>query len=110
MNKIPMRHYLYGSLFLGLGVLVPQIFHMTGIGGAVFLPMHIPVILAGMLVCPMIGLYVGIFAPVISFLLTGMPPVSPPVMKYLYIISFIYDNRENCVRYGRFCFNAVFRF
>ena len=85
MNKISTRQYLYGSFFLGLGVLLPQIFHMTGIAGPVFLPMHIPVLLAGMLVCPMIGLYVGILAPVISYLLTGMPPISPPIMPLMII-------------------------
>lgn len=85
MYKTSLKNYMYGALFLGLGVLIPQIFHMTGIGGPVFLPMHIPVILAGMLVCPMIGLYVGIFAPIISFLLTGMPPISPPIMPMMVI-------------------------
>ena len=44
--------------FPGLAVLFPQLFHLTGIGGTVLLPMHIPVLLAGLLVCPAIGLYV----------------------------------------------------
>ncbi len=85
MYKTPLKHYMYGSFFLGLAVLIPQFFHMAGVAGTIFLPMHIPVMLAGMLVCPMIGLYVGIFAPVISYLLTGMPPVSPPIMPLMIV-------------------------
>jgi riboflavin transporter FmnP len=36
--------------------------------------MHIPVLLAGFLVGPISGLVVGLLAPVLSHLLTGMPP------------------------------------
>lgn len=85
MHKIPFRHYLHGAFFLALAVLFPQIFHLTGIGGTVILPMHIPVILAGLLVCPAIGLYVGIIAPIISHMLTGMPPVSPPILPLMVV-------------------------
>ena len=38
------------------------------------LPMHIPVLLAGFLVGPASGVVVGLLAPVLSYLLTGMPP------------------------------------
>ncbi len=36
--------------------------------------MHIPVFLAGIFVGPVSGLIVGLACPVMSFLLTGMPP------------------------------------
>jgi len=36
--------------------------------------MHIPVLLAGFLAGPVCGLTVGILAPLLSHLLTGMPP------------------------------------
>ncbi|RKY70366.1 MAG: ECF transporter S component, partial [Candidatus Latescibacterota bacterium] len=51
-----------------------MIFHQFGIAGKVFLPMHFPVIVAGLLFGPFSGLLVGLFSPVLSFLLTGMPP------------------------------------
>jgi LytS/YehU family sensor histidine kinase len=90
MYKIPLKHYLHGAFFLALAVVTPQLFHLTGIGGTVFLPMHIPVILAGMLVCPVIGLYVGIIAPIISHLLTGMPPISPPILPLMVVELGVY--------------------
>ena len=36
--------------------------------------MHIPVLLAGFICGPLSGVVVGLLAPTISFLLTGMPP------------------------------------
>lgn len=62
------------ALYLSLAVLLPIAFHALGIAGRIFLPMHIPVLLAGFLVGPYCGLLVGLLAPSLSFLLTGMPP------------------------------------
>ena len=67
----------FGALCLALSLLLPQIFHMTGMqqAGSVFLPMHIPVFIGGLLLGPVFGLFLGIFAPLTSFVLTGMPSV-----------------------------------
>ncbi len=61
-------------------VVLPQIFHTLGAAlnmgtalGEVFLPMHISVLLVGLLAGPVAGAITGSSAPVISFLLTGMP-------------------------------------
>ncbi|MEW6411179.1 MAG: ECF transporter S component [Candidatus Zixiibacteriota bacterium] len=62
------------ALYLALAVLLPLGFHAFGVGGRVFLPMHIPVLLAGFLTGPWCGLIVGLLGPAASFLLTGMPP------------------------------------
>lgn len=62
------------GLFVALGILLPILFHQVSLGGRIFLPMHIPVLLAGALIGPVSGLIVGIISPGLSFLLTGMPP------------------------------------
>ncbi len=68
-------HFLaYTALLIAVGVLLPMIFHQIGIAGKIFLPMHFPVIIAGFLFGPLSGVLVGFFSPVLSFLLTGMPP------------------------------------
>jgi len=69
------------GLFIALGVLLPIVFHLIG-SGQVFLPMHLPVLFAGLLLGPLPGLLVGLFSPVLSSLLTGMPPLVPtlPIM------------------------------
>ncbi len=65
------------SLFLALGLILPFIFHATGLPGQVFLPMHIPVLLCGFILGPQYGVMVGIVTPLLSSLLTGMPPIFP---------------------------------
>jgi hypothetical protein len=70
------------ALYLALAVLLPIGFHAFGLGGRVFLPMHFPVLLAGFLVGAEGGLLVGLLAPVLSHLLTGMPPTyAVPLMS-----------------------------
>lgn len=64
-----------GAMLITLSIVLPQIFHLTGIPqvGSVFLPMHIPVLLAGFMLGPIYGSVIGAVAPVISHLLTNMP-------------------------------------
>ena len=70
------------ALFLALAVLFPVVFHQFGMGGRIFLPMHIPVLLAGFLGGPISGIVVGLLAPALSFALTGMPPTyAVPLMS-----------------------------
>lgn len=61
-------------------VALPQIIHLigahTGSGsslGELLLPMHLPIILAGLLCGPYAAGIAGALAPILSFLLTGMP-------------------------------------
>lgn len=76
------RFITHVALFLSLAVLLPIGFHAFGLGGRLFLPMHIPVLLAGLLVGPYCGLLVGLLAPSLSFMLTGMPPTyAVPLMS-----------------------------
>ncbi len=67
------------GLFIALGLLTPMAFHFVGGpgAGALFLPMHIPVFLAGLLAGPVVGFTAGIITPGLSSLLTGMPPPIP---------------------------------
>ncbi|NLN14532.1 MAG: ECF transporter S component [Tissierellia bacterium] len=76
------RNIVLSGLFIALGVLLPIVFHQFNMGGPVFLPMHIPVLMAGLLLGPIEGLLVGVITPIISSLLTGMPPLFPmlPIM------------------------------
>lgn len=64
----------WSALFLALALVLPIGFHAFGIGGRIFLPMHIPVLLAGFLIGPGSGLLVGLMSPWMSHLITGMPP------------------------------------
>ena len=81
-----IKNIAKGALYIALGVLIPLLFHSIG-AGPMFLPMHIPVLLAGFLEGPVTGLYVGILAPVLSHLLTGMPPIAPIPMLPIMILE-----------------------
>ena len=91
------------SLFIACGLLLPLAFHTFGMGGRTFLPMHIPVFMGGLLLGWLPGFIIGALTPLLSCLLTGMPPLIPslPMMivelalfglvaGYLY-----YDKRQN---------------
>ena len=65
---------LLGALFIALGILFPVFFHMAGLG-PVFLPMFYPLLLAGFLLPWPVALAVGISTPVLSTLITQMPPL-----------------------------------
>lgn len=67
---------VYGGLLIALGILLPQVFHIFGQNaGMMFLPIQIPVLMAGILLGPYYGLAVGLVVPILSCMLTGMPPV-----------------------------------
>lgn len=61
------------GMFVALGVLMPIGFHFFLATGPVFLPMHIPVLAAGIVLGPVYGGIVGILSCVISSFATGMP-------------------------------------
>ncbi len=64
------------ALHVALSLLLPMAFHAIPNAGRVFLPMHIPVLLCGLACGFSCGLACGVCAPLLSCLLTGMPPVA----------------------------------
>jgi len=49
-------------------------FHTIPRAGSILMPMHIPVLLAGLICGPVFGLIAGASGPLLSSLITGMPP------------------------------------
>ena len=88
------------GLLLAAAVLLPVVFHQFGIAGRVFLPMHIPVFLAGLVLGPWAGLLVGALSPGLSALLTGMPtaayavPMMPELAAYGTVSGLLYTDRQ----------------
>lgn len=72
------KNLTYASLFIAFGLLLPQIFHLVGGTGPIFLPMHIPVLLAGFFLGGPLGALIGMITPVLSSLTTAMP--QPPIL------------------------------
>lgn len=68
------------GMLLALGLVLPfALAHGFGISGTVLLPMHIPVLLAGILCGPLYGAALGLLLPLFNCLFTGMPTLYPMV-------------------------------
>lgn len=78
ITRLTTKKICIGALLLAAGILLPQLFHAVGgpAAGGMLLPMHIPVLLAGMLLGPSYGLLLGMVTPLFSFLASGMPPLA----------------------------------
>jgi len=61
-----------------LGLTLPLAVHFLG-SGPVLLPMHLPLVAAGFLVSLPLALWLVLLTPLLSSLLTGMPPLLPTV-------------------------------
>jgi hypothetical protein len=53
------------ALLLAMGVALPLAFHAFPLGGRIFLPMHLPTFVAGLVMGPMAGLIVGVGSPLV---------------------------------------------
>ena len=64
---------------LGLGF--PWAFHLVGAGhlGRMFLPMFLPLVAGAFFLPAALAMFTGGVTPLLSALLTGMPPLAPPI-------------------------------
>lgn len=67
------RNMTQSALFMSLGIVFPILFHASGLG-AVFLPMFWPMAIAAFYLPFVFILVTGLCTPLLSMLLTGMPP------------------------------------
>ncbi len=69
------------AVCIALCVVLPQAFHAIPNAGSIYLPMHIPVLLCGLICGWPFGLLCGLAGPLLSSLFTGMPPAAylPPM-------------------------------
>lgn len=69
------KEVVIGGLFCAVGVVLPMLFHAIGLG-KFFLPMHLPILVLGLLThSPIVAACGGFITPLASWLLTGMPPM-----------------------------------
>ncbi len=68
------KKLVLAALFIAIGVVLPQAFHAIPNAGSIFLPMHIPVLIAGFALGPVYGAVCGVLTPILSHLLFSMPP------------------------------------
>ncbi len=97
---IPLsKRLLWVVGIVGFGWFLGFPFHYFGVGDR-FTPLFIPLGIASFLVEPVIALLVGFLLPVLSALITGEPPFTPPIVwlvageavMYGFVISFCYHH------------------
>lgn len=64
------------AVCIALCVVLPQAFHAIPEAGTIYCPMHIPVLLCGLITGWPYGLLCGLAGPLLSSLITGMPPAA----------------------------------
>lgn len=77
MKKANLRKLVLSALFLAMGIVLPLFTAQIKEIGDSLLPMHIPVMLCGILCGSKYGFAVGIMLPFIRSLTFGMPPLYP---------------------------------
>lgn len=75
--KPDLREVSLASVFGAAALALPVLFHALGLGAA-FLPMFLPLSAAGFLLPFRVAGPLAVIVPVVSFVLTGMPPMTVP--------------------------------
>jgi LytS/YehU family sensor histidine kinase len=71
-----IQSYLLTAALVMLAVFVPWVFHQFHLAGPTFLPMHIFVLITGLLFGWRAGLLVGLFTPLVSYFISGLPALN----------------------------------
>lgn len=73
-----LNNIIVAAIFTVLGILLPVLFHLVGLGSA-FLPMYLPLAVGAFLLTGPNALIMGVCTPLLSSFITGMPPLYPPI-------------------------------
>lgn len=76
-SKTKLFRMILAAMFLALALVLPFLTGQIPRIGNALCPMHIPVLLCGFFCGPWYGLAVGCLAPLLRFVLFGMPPIMP---------------------------------
>ena len=104
MNKMSyVKKSIITAVCIALAVVLPMAFHSIPDAGRVILPMHIPVLLCGLVCGGAFGLLSGIAGPLVSHLVTGMPPAaySPGMMIELAVYGLAAGFMMRLIRTGK---------
>ncbi|MEG0778056.1 MAG: ECF transporter S component [Oscillospiraceae bacterium] len=95
------------AVCIAICVVLPQAFHSIPNAGSIYCPMHIAPILCGLICGWPFGLLCGLAGPLLSSLITGMPPMAylPAMMIEIGIYGFACGIMMKFVRTGKVYFD-----
>ncbi|HLR34151.1 MAG TPA: ECF transporter S component [Tissierellales bacterium] len=71
--ELKKKDLITSAIFLALAIIFTLGIHFTKFNGAIFSPMHLPVLLCGFILGPGYGFIIGILSPIINSLLKVIP-------------------------------------
>ena len=100
-----IKNLVLSAMILSLGHVLPFVTGQIPEIGSMLLPMHIPVLLCGLICGWQHGTIVGFVLPLLRYLLFGMPPIFPTglamsfeLAAYGFLAGFLYQHsRWHCV-------------
>lgn len=76
-KQSPVYNLTLAAMFLALGMVLPFLTGQVPQIGSMLLPMHIPVLLCGLICGWQYGMIVGLVMPILRYLIFAMPPIFP---------------------------------
>ena len=106
MTKQNTRKLILSAMLLAIGFVLPMVTGQIRVIGNMLLPMHIPVLLCGLICGPQYGLLVGAILPIMRSAIFGMPVMYPNAVAmafelaaYGFISGFLFSRAKwQCVR------------
>ncbi len=103
--KKPVKNLTLAAMFLAIGFVLPFLTGQIQTIGNMLSPMHIPVLLCGLICGRKYGAAVGFILPLLRSMIFGMPPMYPnaiamalELMTYGLVIGLLYSHsRWQCV-------------
>lgn len=96
-KKHEINTMVLAAMFLGIGFILPIFTNQIKEIGDSLLPMHIPVMLCGLICGKRYGFFVGLILPLLRGFAFGMPPIYPNAVwmaielsVYGFVIGFLY--------------------
>jgi len=104
-----VRAFVFQALLICAAVVLPVAAHLSGTPVRVLLPMHWPVILAGLVYGWRSGALIGFLAPIVSYFLSGfpLPHILPSMTLELLTYGFVAGLLRELVRLNPFVSVAI---
>lgn len=81
------KNITLSALFIALGLVLPLLTGQLQALGNAFLPMHLPVLLCGLIAGPTYGFIVGLILPLLRHFTFGMPPLYPTAISMTFELA-----------------------
>ena len=104
-TKQTTQNFVLAAMFMALGLVLPFLTGQIQQIGNMLLPMHLPVLVCGLICGWQYGAAVGFVLPLLRFVLFGMPPIYPmgvsmafELAAYGFLVGWLYSHsRWQCI-------------